>query len=73
MSQKTSIYHSPEDNAFGCHGCFERIEIPRWVNDPFVFVAFREELEESHQERGCFEQMARLEAAGSHRKNGTHV
>jgi hypothetical protein len=62
---RSSIYHAHEDNAFGCHGCFDRIEIPHWVNDQFAFVAFRESLEALHEEQGCYEAMAKLEAMSS--------
>ena len=55
------IYHSQEDNCFGCNGCFDRIEIPKWVNDPFVFVTFRESVEQEHADRGCSVAMEKLE------------
>lgn len=60
---RSSIYHSREDQAFGCHGCFDRVEIPGWAaNDPQNFAEMREYLEQQHRDRGCVDAMEKLEA-----------
>lgn len=57
-----TIYHSVEDQAFGCHGCFDRIEIPRAVaQDQDLFVEMREMLEHRHRDMGCLRRMRELE------------
>ena len=61
----SSLYHDPEDNVLVCRGCFDREEIPRWVNDGYSYVDFKERCEDAHRGRGCVEAMNALEAASA--------
>lgn len=55
------IYYSREDHAFGCYGCFDRMEIPQHVNDPEKIMMAKEALGQMHRKRGCMEKMKAME------------
>lgn len=69
--KNSSIRFIEADNAFQCRGCFERVEIPRHVDDGFKFTSAKETMEEAHAAKGCIQAMQKMDEASSRGRFGS--